>query len=182
MVLGEGEETVVELLEALDTGMPHAEMLGIGYREGDDVVINARRERTLAIDTTTSPAWHLIDLDTYHEHRWMKCMWSQNKSVPILATSRLPLPVHVLLGAQHVDATVDPARPQAGGRRDPALLRHRLRNFPFQDLTAIIQRQWIIDFCTELLDRGLDITWQMPTAPAPKPSTTRWRSSSSARA
>ena len=33
-----------------------AEMLGIGYREGDDVVINARRERTLAIDDIASPA------------------------------------------------------------------------------------------------------------------------------
>jgi radical SAM superfamily enzyme YgiQ (UPF0313 family) len=61
VVLGEGEETIVELLEALDTGMPHAEMLGIGYREGDDVVVNPRRERTLAIDDIARPAWHLID-------------------------------------------------------------------------------------------------------------------------
>ncbi len=37
------------------------------------------------------------------------------------------------------------------------------RNFPFQDLTAIIRREWIVDFCNRLLDRGLQITWQMPT-------------------
>jgi hypothetical protein len=37
------------------------------------------------------------------------------------------------------------------------------RNFPFQDLTAIIKREWIVDFCRELLARGLEITWQMPT-------------------
>ncbi|HKQ68230.1 MAG TPA: DNA polymerase III subunit delta, partial [Polyangiaceae bacterium] len=31
--------------------------------------------------------------------------------------------------------------------------------------TAIVQRQWILDFCNELLARGLDdvITWQMPS-------------------
>ena len=164
LVLGEGEETVVELLEALDTGMPHVEMLGIGYREGDDVVINARRERTLAIDDIAWPAWDLIDLDTYHEHRWMGGMWSQNKSVPILATSRLPLPVHVLLGAEHVDAAVDPARPQAGGRRDRALLGHlRGRELPVPGPHRHHPAEWIIDFCNELLDRGLDITWQMPS-------------------
>jgi radical SAM superfamily enzyme YgiQ (UPF0313 family) len=38
------------------------------------------------------------------------------------------------------------------------------RNFPFQDLTAIVKRPWIIDFCNELLRRNLDdITWQFPS-------------------
>ena len=164
VVLGEGEETVVELLEALDTGMPHVEMLGIGYREGGDVVINARRERTLAIDDIA-----LARLAPDRPRHVPRAPLDGRHVVaeqvgPDPGHPRLPLPVHLLLGAQHVDAAVDPARAQAGGRRDPALLRRvRRANFPFQDLTAIIQRQWIIDFCTELLDRGLDITWQMPT-------------------
>jgi len=56
--------------------------------------------------------------------------------------------------------------------RDPKLVadeielymrRFRATNFNFQDLTAIIKRQWIIDFCNELIGRGLKITWQMPS-------------------
>ena len=164
VVLGEGEETIVELLEALDSGMPHAEMLGIGYRDGDGVVINARRERTRAIDDIARPAWHLIDLDTYHEHRWMGGMWSHNKSVPILATRGCPYQCTYCSAPNMWTPRWIP--------RDPKLVVDEIqhyydefgaRNFPFQDLTAIIQRQWIIDFCTELLARGLDITWQMPT-------------------
>jgi anaerobic magnesium-protoporphyrin IX monomethyl ester cyclase len=164
LVLGEGEETVVELLQALETGMPHAEMLGIGYRDGDDVVVNPRRERTLAIDDIARPAWHLIDLDTYHEHRWMGGMWSHNKSVPILATRGCPYQCTYCSAPNMWTPRWIP--------RDPKLVVDEIeyyyrefgaRNFPFQDLTAIIQRQWIIDFCTELLDRGLDLTWQMPT-------------------
>jgi radical SAM superfamily enzyme YgiQ (UPF0313 family) len=164
VVLGEGEETIVELLEALDTGMPHAEMLGIGYREGDDVVVNPRRERTLAIDDIARPAWHLIDLDTYHEHRWMGGMWSHNKSVPILATRGCPYQCTYCSAPNMWTPRWIP--------RDPKLVVDEIqhyydtfgaRNFPFQDLTAIIQRQWIIDFCNELLSRGLEITWQMPT-------------------
>ena len=36
-------------------------------------------------------------------------------------------------------------------------------NFPFQDLTAILKRDWIIEFCTELLAKDLNITWQFPS-------------------
>ena len=36
-------------------------------------------------------------------------------------------------------------------------------NFPFQDLTAIIKRDWIKTFCEELIKRELNINWQLPT-------------------
>ena len=36
-------------------------------------------------------------------------------------------------------------------------------NFPFQDLTAILKRDWIIAFCRALIDRKLNVTWQFPT-------------------
>jgi radical SAM superfamily enzyme YgiQ (UPF0313 family) len=40
---------------------------------------------------------------------------------------------------------------------------YQVTNFDFQDLTAIVKRQWIVDFCRELIDRNLNITWQMPS-------------------
>ena len=164
LVLGEGEETMVELVDALRRDAPMAEMLGIGYRSGDDIVVNPRRQRMLAIDDIARPAWELIDLDTYHEHRWMGGMWSHNKSVPILATRGCPYQCTYCSAPNMWTPRWVP--------RDPKLVVDEIehyyhhfgaRNFPFQDLTAIIQRQWIIDFCNELLSRGLDITWQMPT-------------------
>ena len=56
--------------------------------------------------------------------------------------------------------------------RDPVALademelyvrKYRVTNFDFQDLTAIVKRQWIVDFCRELIARDLKITWQMPS-------------------
>jgi radical SAM superfamily enzyme YgiQ (UPF0313 family) len=35
-------------------------------------------------------------------------------------------------------------------------------NFDFYDLTAIIKKDWIKEFCQELIDRKLNITWQLP--------------------
>ena len=37
------------------------------------------------------------------------------------------------------------------------------KNFPFQDLTAIIKKEWIKAFCEEVIKRKLNITWQLPT-------------------
>lgn len=164
VVLGEGEETTVELVEGLERGVPLAEIVGIAYRDGDEVVVNARRARTLDIDEIPPPAWHLIDLDTYHEHRWMGGMWSSRKSVPILATRGCPY--------QCTYCSAPNMWTPRWIARDPRKVVDEIehyvehfgaRNFPFQDLTAIIKREWIVEFCEELLARGLDITWQMPT-------------------
>jgi radical SAM superfamily enzyme YgiQ (UPF0313 family) len=35
-------------------------------------------------------------------------------------------------------------------------------DFQFQDLTAIVRKDWIISFCRELIARRLDITWSLP--------------------
>ncbi len=164
LVLGEGEETVCELVDALDRGVPLAEMLGVAYRDGDDVVVNPRRSRTLEIDDIQPPAWHLIDLDTYHEHRWMGGMWSSNKSVPILATRGCPYQCTYCSAPNMWTPRWIPRDPKkVVDEIEYYMERFGARNFPFQDLTAIIRREWIVDFCNEVLDRGLEFTWQMPT-------------------
>ncbi|MGO9343933.1 MAG: B12-binding domain-containing radical SAM protein [Acidimicrobiales bacterium] len=164
LVLGEGEETVIELLHALRESHPLDEIHGIAYRSDDDVVVNPRRQRASEIDDIAWPAWHLFALDTYHEHRWMGGMYSSTKSVPILATRGCPYQCTYCSAPNMWTPRWIP--------RDPAKVVDEIqyyvehfgaRNFPFQDLTAIIRREWIVDFCNRLLDRGLQITWQMPT-------------------
>jgi len=38
----------------------------------------------------------------------------------------------------------------------------RANDFQFQDLTAIVRKDWIVAFCQELIRRQLNITWQLP--------------------
>jgi len=164
LVMGEGEETIVELVEALDRGTPMAELSGIGYRDGSEVVINARRARTLAVDDIPRPAWHLFDLDTYHEYKWLGGMYSATKSVPVLATRGCPYQCTYCSAPNMWEPRWVPREPKlVVDEIEYYVERFGARNFPFQDLTAIVQRQWIIDFCHELLARDLDITWQMPS-------------------
>lgn len=164
IVLGEGEETIVELVDALDRGTPPTELLGIGYRAGDEVVVNPRRARTLDVDAIPRPAWHLFDLDTYHAYKWLGGMYSATKSVPVLATRGCPYQCTYCSAPNMWEPRWIPRDPKkVVDEIEYYVERFGARNFPFQDLTAIVQRQWIIDFCTELLERDLDITWQMPS-------------------
>jgi radical SAM superfamily enzyme YgiQ (UPF0313 family) len=41
--------------------------------------------------------------------------------------------------------------------------RYRVTNFDFYDLTAIVKRSWIVDFCRLLIAEDLGITWQLPS-------------------
>lgn len=164
LVLGEGEETLVELVDALDRGTPPAELLGVAYREGGEAVVNARRARTLDVDDIARPAWHLVDLDTYHDNRWMGGMYSSTKSVPILATRGCPYQCTYCSAPNMWTPRWIPRDPKkVVDEIEHYMTTMGARNFPFQDLTAIIKREWILEFCRELLARGLEITWQMPT-------------------
>jgi anaerobic magnesium-protoporphyrin IX monomethyl ester cyclase len=164
LVLSEGEETIVELVEALQGDEDLDGVAGIAHRKGNRVVVNPRRVRIADVDGIPWPAWHLFDLQTYFENRFVGGIFTNDLTVPILATRGCPYqctfcsapnmwlprwiprdPVRVVDEIQHYVETMG------------------ARNFPFQDLTAIIRKDWIIAFCQELIDRGLDISWQMPS-------------------
>ena len=56
-VIGEGEETIVELLDALAEHKSLQQIKGIAYRNGGEVIINPRRELIQDIDSIPMPAY-----------------------------------------------------------------------------------------------------------------------------
>jgi anaerobic magnesium-protoporphyrin IX monomethyl ester cyclase len=61
---GEMEETLTELLAALETGDASG-VRGTAWRRGDGVVVNPLRPQIDDLDALV-PAWHLLDWDDYH--------------------------------------------------------------------------------------------------------------------
>lgn len=64
-VIGEGEETIVELLEALAEHRPLAKVAGIAYRDGGHTVETPRRALIKDIDTIPWPAYHKFPIEVY---------------------------------------------------------------------------------------------------------------------
>jgi anaerobic magnesium-protoporphyrin IX monomethyl ester cyclase len=68
VVRGEGEETLVEVADALETGGGFADILGLTYRHGLEVVSNPDRPFIPDLDALPMPGYHFVEhnLDRYH--------------------------------------------------------------------------------------------------------------------
>ncbi|QJB56568.1 radical SAM protein [Pseudodesulfovibrio sp. zrk46] len=83
-VIGEGEETMLEIIDALENKKPFSDILGIAYREGDDVHITPRRPVIEDIDAIPFPAWDLFPIEYYRQKRMPNSL-STDFVMPVLS-------------------------------------------------------------------------------------------------
>lgn len=163
-VMGEGEETIVELVDALRNDKPLNDIAGIAYHGPDGVKVNARRDRRLSIDDIPSPDWDGFSPIIYHENRFVGGMYSSRITVPILGTRGCPYQCTYCSAPNMWLPRWIPRDPvKVVDEIESYINKFGAGNFPFQDLTAIIQKDWIKAFCNELISRKLNIQWQLPT-------------------
>jgi anaerobic magnesium-protoporphyrin IX monomethyl ester cyclase len=163
VVLGEGEETAVELVEAVHGSRSWSEVAGIAYRHNGEIVENGRRARITAIDSIPLPAWHLFDIDEYCRFNQPHGS-SQGRFMPMLATRGCPFQCTFCTSPQMWTTKWMPRDvAQLVDEMELYVERYRTVDFQFEDLTAVVRRDWILAFCHELIDRGLNITFQLPS-------------------
>lgn len=164
LVIGEGEETIVEIAAAVAANRPLAEVAGLVLRGADGGFVHTpRRGRIRAIDAIPEPAWDLVPLENYLSNGLTYGV-ARGRSMPMLASRGCPYQCTFC------------SNPAMWGTRwiarSPALLvdeierykrQYGIANVDFYDLTAIVKRAWILEFCKLLVERGVDITWQLPS-------------------
>jgi anaerobic magnesium-protoporphyrin IX monomethyl ester cyclase len=68
IVRGEGEDTIIELLQALENRQPLDNIAGISYREDGRVASTADRTTNIDMDSLPFPAYHRLPLPRYKPH------------------------------------------------------------------------------------------------------------------
>lgn len=72
--IGEGEETIRELVSALKNGSPLASVKGIAYQDSNGMCkVNPRRELIADIDSLPFPAYHRFPMEYYRLTRGFRC-------------------------------------------------------------------------------------------------------------
>ena len=72
VVNGEGDETFVELVQALDHKRPLSEVKGLLYKDGGKIIQNGCRP-LLNVETLPLTPWHLVDVEKYiHRDMYIK--------------------------------------------------------------------------------------------------------------
>ncbi len=163
-VLGEGEEAVAGLFKALENNTLLTEVPGLAIQNADgSFTRTSTKQRIRELEEIPWPAWELFPLDKYKEHGISLGVERDIYSLPVMATRGCPYECTFC------------SSPQMWGTRyfmrSPADVANEIEhmknkfghtNFDFYDLTAIINKNWIIDFAKELIARDLNITWQIP--------------------
>jgi radical SAM superfamily enzyme YgiQ (UPF0313 family) len=109
------------------------------------------------------PAWHLVPVRNYFLDNWTTGI-SMGRNMPIIASRGCPYQCtfcssptmwttrYVMRSAESVVDEIEWLMSEYGAN-----------SIDFQDLTAIIKKPWILEFCHELERRGINITWQLPS-------------------
>lgn len=84
VVIGEGESTIVDLLDALASHRRLTEVEGIAHREGEQVHVNPSRPLISDIDTIPYPAYHLFPMEYYRLLRLPHCR-TTDFAIPVLS-------------------------------------------------------------------------------------------------
>ena len=92
VVIGEGERTIVELLEALQRGTPLSGVAGIAFRKegGSEVALTAPRPPIEDLDALPLPAWDLVDLKQYARYPNWNGELKEGFYVPVVTTRGCP--------------------------------------------------------------------------------------------
>lgn len=162
-VLGEGEETAVDVAAWIAGQASLADIPGIAYRLDGRPHCTAPRRRIHDIDQIPRPAWDLFPIENYLANGFGHGV-NRGRSLPMLATRGCPYQCTFCSSpgmwttryyARSVTSVVD----EIGGHVE----RYGITNIDFEDLTMFINQDWILAFCAELERRGLRITYQLPS-------------------
>lgn len=164
IVMGEGEETVVELAQAIGLGLPMEGVAGIAFRNSEgQCQRTAARNRMRDLDSAPWPAWDLLPMKDYMQNRVTFGVERDTVSLPLLATRGCPYRCTFCSSPQMWGTRYYMRTPaDVADEMETYLATYGISNFDFHDLTAIIKKEWIMDFTGEITRRGLDITWQIP--------------------
>jgi len=161
-VLGEGEETIVELVEAKRGSKVLENIQGITYRVSEGIRVNPRRARIKGISEIPWPEWGLFPLKAYFD-AGMQFGVGSGISMPVLASRGCPYLCTFCSSPQMWGTRWEPRLPEELlDEIEFYMDQYNAVNFDFFDLTAIIKKDWIVAFSKLIFQRGLKINYELP--------------------
>jgi anaerobic magnesium-protoporphyrin IX monomethyl ester cyclase len=166
VVLGEGEETFVDLCtNILSEDMEAAnKTAGVAYLDcNGGYVQNSARPRIRNITNIPYPAWELVPVENYMIGNWTMGI-SYGRNMPIVATRGCPYQCTFCSNPTMWTTRYVMRDPKDVVNEIKFLIKnYQINCVDFYDLTAIVKKQWILEFCKELKSNKLEIAWQLPS-------------------
>jgi len=150
VVLGEGEETIVELAGEAERGHEWTKIEGLVYRNGSEIVSTGFRRPMADVDSLPVPARHLLPLGRYRA-----------LSMPIsMTTSRgCPFKCIFCVGRKMVGSKVRYRNPRAVVDEMAYLNTLNFHQINLADDLFTANKRHCLAVCNEIIERNLKIVW-----------------------
>jgi len=161
--LGEGEETMVEFsLRVADGGDPR-DVGGIAFLDDGDYVTTTPRARIRELGDIPWPDWDSFPVEPYLANN-ISFGPSHGRNMPALATRGCPFQCTfcsnpLMWTTRYVMRAPEDVVAEIAHYRE----KYDADGIQFYDLTAIIKKDWTIDFCKLLVERDWDLEWSLPS-------------------
>ncbi|HEY4707719.1 MAG TPA: radical SAM protein [Thermodesulfobacteriota bacterium] len=159
IVTGEGEETIVEVLQRRVNGLGLRGVNGTAYQEGGGVVVNPRRKPVQKLDSLPYPEWELFPMERYTACLKFAGMGPSDRSLPMVTTrgciNRCSFCYRMEAGirARGLKSILGEVKALNGS--------YGVNYFFFADELSIVSKKKTLEFCRAIQDEGLDIMFRM---------------------
>jgi magnesium-protoporphyrin IX monomethyl ester (oxidative) cyclase len=170
VVVGEGENTIRQFIQVLETGArkEFKSINGIAYLEDGQPVITPRRQLIKDLDSLPFPAWHLFPTDAYLRaargyHRLAVRSDVSKPWAPIITSRGCPYgcvfcSVRLTMGRGW--------RPRTPGNvvreLEQLYQKYAVRQIDFNDDNLTLDKQRMHQICDRMMEKGLDVDWYTP--------------------
>jgi anaerobic magnesium-protoporphyrin IX monomethyl ester cyclase len=163
VVRGEGELTLLDLVHRIRSGGRPENVTGVSYLANDVFIEASLSARMADIKEMPRPAWHLIDVEPYFQPNFTMGI-SHGRNIAMLATRGCPYQC-TFCSSPSMWTTRYVMRPveDVVDELEQYVKTYNINSVDFYDLTAIVKREWILQFIAELDRRKLNISWQLPS-------------------
>lgn len=148
----EGEETILELVNALECNEDLDKIKGIYYKKGDQIFKNQDRPLIKNLDNLPFPARHLIKLDRYIN------VISGRLAVTMMTSKGCPYRCVYCCKYEGLGWRARSAE-NVLKEIDEVYHRYKTKFILFNDDTFAFDKQRVIDICNGLIDRKYDLKW-----------------------
>uniref|UniRef100_A0A7C4WDV8 Radical SAM protein n=1 Tax=Geoglobus ahangari TaxID=113653 RepID=A0A7C4WDV8_9EURY len=152
--IGEGEETIVEVTERVESGKSLEGIRGIIYKERDKIFVNSPRKFIENLDMIPFPAYDLMPLDKYTVFE------GRLEHFPVMTSRGCPF------GCRYCSSSLFMGRKFRA--RSPKNVVDEIewlindfgaKHIAFADDTFTLSKRRVLAICDEIKKRGLEIDW-----------------------
>ena len=166
IVLGEGEKTIIKIIDAMTGKGSFADIDGFAYKSNGKCIVNAKCTYIQDVDSIAFPAYELINLEDYYvdTSKWHNPKGLPiNTSLPVISSRSCPNRCSFCSMYQVMGPLWRARSPKNVVDEIEYLYKHYGHcHFSFMDDNFTFNKDRLLVICDEIIRRNLDIQFETP--------------------